>query len=372
MNITGKEVENRLYPNRDRERMGSRNVFLDLLEEAADAVGFKMLWLKEDYSKDKPYVFDESDLDSISEMIDSLKGENGRRLRKKNYRNTPGWYIDEVIEFFMSLAIQNGVDDADLWEQWLGMLVTTDCEVIRDGIREMTDEFEYDIVNNFFVVPWNAKDGVQDDHIPPVARLVFLEFILGNIDMPLEDIRGTYWFFRCKYEEDQYQDFRACGEYLRGLTDDQMRQYQAYIWNYLQCESAVDADKELAEKIDFWLDVEDGNGRLQDIKRQKQLLKIICERRNQIAEKFFCSGDGRVNMPKQNETVETLSAQYDTAYQRIFTALYEYRNFHEYRLNNPVAEDDKTMLEIGFERRFGEVMVKGENLKSKENQMPNS
>ena len=29
------------------------------------------------------------------------------------------------------------------------------------------------------------------------------------------------------------------------------------------------------------------------------------------------------------------------------------------------------MLEIGFERRFGEVMVKGENLKSKENQMTN-
>lgn len=47
--ITCNEIETRMYPDRDKERMGSINIVADMLHEVARAIGFNMDLLKEHY-----------------------------------------------------------------------------------------------------------------------------------------------------------------------------------------------------------------------------------------------------------------------------------------------------------------------------------
>ena len=127
-----------------------------------------------------------------------------------------------------------------------------------------------DIEKHYFVTPYTAEDALTDDYIPGTTKLVFLQFILGNIDADMSDIRGTYWFFKMKYEKKQYKDLHEAGKYLRSLSPEQFEQYKKDIYYHLEYDRTLEEDDDLAQMTDKWLKIEDGLGKLQDIKKQKK------------------------------------------------------------------------------------------------------
>lgn len=360
--LTCKEIETRMYPNRDKERMGSRNIVADMLHEVARAIGFSLDLLKEDFNKNKAFQFLETDYGEIKEFIETAKSPEGKKLRCKDYKGASGYFIDQVIEFFLMLAEHNGVKQDVLKEQWIKMCVKTECETVRYCIREITDEFEEDIEKHYFVTPYMAEDAFTDDCIPGTAKLVFLQFILGNIDADISDIRGAYWFFKMKYEEKRYKDLHEAGKYLRNLSSEQFEQYKEDIHYHLEYDKALEEDDDLVQMTVKWLNVEDGLGKLQDIKKQRKKLNLILERRNLHAEKIFKRSDNQVKMPayKQEETV-SLSEQFDLAYDYVFESLREYKYYWAYRQKVPMTEDNEMMMEIEFRQRFGTALFPKED-----------
>lgn len=352
--ITCKEIETRMYPNRDKERMGSRNMVADMLYEVANAIGFNMDLLKEDFNKNKSFQFLETDYEEIKEFIEAAKSIEGKKLRCKDYKGASGYFIDQVVGFFLMLAEHNGVKQDVLKEQWIKMCVQTECEIVRYCIREMTDEFEEDIEKHYFVTPYTAEDVFTDDCIPGPAKLVFLQFILGNIDADISDVRGTYWFYKMKYEKKRYEDMREVGKYLRSLSQEQLEQYKEDIHCYLECDKILEKNDDLTRMIDKWLRVEDGQGKLQDIKNQKKRLEEILTRRNLHMENIFKDRDNQVQMPdyKQEEKV-SLSEQFELAYDYVSKSQKEYKSYWAYRQKVPMTEDNEMMMEIEFRQRFG-------------------
>lgn len=360
--ITCKEIETRMYPDRDKERMGSRNIVADMLHEVARAIGFNMDLLKEDFNKNKAFQFLETDYEEIKEFMEAIKSPEGKKLRCKDYKGASGYFIDQVMEFFLMLAEHNGVEQDVLREQWIKMCVQTECETVRYYIREMTDEFEEDIEKHYFVTPYTAEDALTDDYIPGTAKLVFLQFILGNIDADMSDIRGTYWFFKMTYVEKRYKDLYEAGKYLRSLSPEQLEQYKKDIYYHLEYDKVLEEDDDLAQMTDEWLKIEDGLGKLQDIKKQKKNLEMILARRNLHAENIFKCMNNQVKMPayKQEERV-SLSEQFDLAYDYVFESLREYKSYRAYRQKVPMTEDNEMMMEIKFRQRFGTALFPKED-----------
>ena len=56
-----------------------------MLNEIADAIGFNMLYLREDYSDAKGYLIDEEDIPLLKEMVEMAKSSSGKRIRCKDY-----------------------------------------------------------------------------------------------------------------------------------------------------------------------------------------------------------------------------------------------------------------------------------------------
>jgi hypothetical protein len=358
--MTCKEIETRMYPDRDKERIGGRNIVADMLYEVAVAIGFNMDLLKDGFNKDKNFKFLEDDYEAFQDFMEAAKSPEGKRLRCKDYKGATGIFIEQMGDFFLLLAAHNGVEPSQLREQWLKICVKTNCEGVRWCIREMTDELEEDIENRYFMTPYIAEDGFTDDNVPEIAKLVFLQFILGNIDEDMSDIRGTYWFFKMKYEENQYRELHEAGDYLRSLSAEQFDQFKKDIHDHLQYDKIIDADDELARMTDEWLKIEDGQGKLQDIKKQKKKFEQIVKRRNHHAEEIFKGMDNRVEMlAAEKKGGFSLSEQFDIAYERIFDAFKEYRSFQAYRDKVPMTEDNEKIMEIEFEQRFGVAMYLG-------------
>lgn len=98
--ITCKEIETRIYPNRDKERKGSRNIVADILYEVARAIGFNMDLLKEDFNKNKAFQFLETDYEEIKEFIEAAKSPEGKNFDARITKAASGYFIDQVMEFF--------------------------------------------------------------------------------------------------------------------------------------------------------------------------------------------------------------------------------------------------------------------------------
>lgn len=351
--MTCKDIENRLYPGRDKERMGSRNLVADMLHEVADSIGFNIEFLKENFNKNKSFQFIESDYDKIKEFMEIAKSPEGKRLRCKDYAGATGYVIDKTSDFYLLLAEHNGVESAVLREQWLKICVHTKCEIIRCCIREMTDEFEEDIDNRFFVTPCTAEDGFTDDCIPEIAKFVFLEFISGNIDWDISVIRGTYWFFKMKYESMQFEEMKKAGDYLRSLSAEQMEQLKRDIHSRLKYEDTIEKDEDLVKMTEEWIKIEEGQGRLKDIKIQKKRLEKIMDRRNSYVKNMYPNIDKQIEMPEFDwEEEVSFTEQCIIAYNRIFQSYREYKSYQAYRKKNPRTDENEMLMEIEFRQRF--------------------
>lgn len=349
--MTAKELETKMFAL-DEKRMGSRNMVVDMLSEVATALDFDMTLLKSNMNKDKTYNFADADYDAFVHFMDAAKSKEGKRLRCKDYVGATGSFIEKMQDFFMMLAEHNGVDQEILDEQWLKMQVATDCEILRSYLREITTDFEEDIEKFYFRDNYNTNDIFCDDHIDGVRKYVFLSYMIGNVDAPIEEIRGVYWFYKMHYEQITFDELKLAGEYIRSLSPIQKKQYKEHIRESLHYECLIEKDDQLGEMINKWNTIEEGGGKLQDMKKQKGNLIKILERQDDYAKKIFAKITDELPA-MQGKAAISLKNQYMKADKNLLNSMKEYRQYLQERKQCPMTEQNERLFEIEFRQRFG-------------------
>ncbi len=78
----------------------NKNLTSDNLKDIAEAVGFDVRYLCEEFNTAIGYLFEESDVSIINEMIDLSKTKEGRKARCKVYDKETCDVIARWIEIF--------------------------------------------------------------------------------------------------------------------------------------------------------------------------------------------------------------------------------------------------------------------------------
>lgn len=359
--MTCKEVESRLYPNRSLDRMGGKNIVSDLLYEVADSIGFKLNLLKQDFNPNKPFRFLESDYNAIEEFMRIAKTPYGKRLRCNDYKGATGPIIEQVTDFFLMLSEHNGNIQSTLFEQKLAIYLHTDFESVRFHIRQKTGAFEEDIEKNFFIIPYTSKDGATDDYISGMAQLIFLQFILRNPNLSRIHICGVYWFFKLQYEQKQAEKFHDIGKYIRSLLLEEREELRDRLVSEIKCDQAMAEDQDLQKKLDIWLNIEEGGGKLQDMRMQKKRGKEILNSINDYKEKMIKFPVSITDAPSVMNSPYPLSKQYHEAEELLTKAQREYNTYKAFRRKVPMTSDNESILEIEFYRRFGNLLFSESN-----------
>ena len=87
----------------------NKNLLADMLNEIAEAIGFNMLYLREDYSEAKGYLIDEEDIPLLNEMVEIAKSSAGKRIRCKDFSVDYAETLEYFMEAFVVLAAHNSV-----------------------------------------------------------------------------------------------------------------------------------------------------------------------------------------------------------------------------------------------------------------------
>lgn len=360
MSMTCKDVEEKIYGYKREPGDTGKNLVADLLKELAESIGFNLDFLKEDGNKNKPFRFQDEDIEILRWIVEAAKSKQGKRLRCHDYEGAGGEFVDSILDAFVQLAVGNGVDSAEIYCQGIKVQAYTRNISVRDCIRAMTDCFEDDINTKFFLAPDRSANGIEDDHMDGVDRQVFLEFILSNIDEDIKDIRGIYWFFVQEKHGNEVRALRKSGDYLRQLTREQMEQFKKDILNRLEFDRALNEDEEYLESMERLSYLEDGQGKLQDQKKKKAVIVKTLDIMDRYAKEHLRPKDERVELPKISEDLLDAVGHYNQSYDELFRAIQQFRSMKAYRINNPVNDENETILEIGYRQRFGTPMFQAE------------
>lgn len=90
--------------NGKKSELSNKNLLADTLNEIAKALNFNMLLLREDFSNAKGYLFDEDDLDLLTEMALQAKSSAGKRVRCNDFSIIHSAVIDFFINAFLTLV----------------------------------------------------------------------------------------------------------------------------------------------------------------------------------------------------------------------------------------------------------------------------
>ena len=282
------EVGRKIYGSRYRGR-SNKNLYADLLQEVSSAMGFDLTLLKENRVKAGKYILFEEDLELHREIWEKAKSAEGKRLRCRDYVGAGGLLVDWFMNSLLYLAEKAGAAPELLQAAYLKMMTYTKNIVLRDCIRELTDEFEDDIEHRFFITEGDLEGQhcLDDDYISPEGETAFLQFLIANIDEAMEDIRGTYWFFKMNFEEkEKHRLFDEIGEFKKKDAAEK-EQFKEDMMARLSFDKAVNEDEELGALLREAVEIEEGKGRLQDNKRKKGLAQEIADRLDAHARQYL-------------------------------------------------------------------------------------
>ena len=352
-------VNGQLHQRGQINSKSHKNLFSDLLHELAVAIGFDIRLLHEDGVKTKRFLFLESDIDDLKALEERMLSKAGKRLRCNDYEGAGGKFVYEMMNMLLTLAEHAGVEDKDLNSQYLHMMIRTDFIVIRERIRMDTDELEADIDERFFVEKGDLEgvDVLEDDHMNGTAKLTFLQFIDAHyLRFGIEDIRGIYWFYKLEMYELYHNDFMEEVDYIKSLTDEEREQFAQYALERIHFDDVVSQDDERNDMLEEFMRIAKGGGKLQDIKKQKKRLVSIFDKDEEKAKGILKTPMPKPdNMPSKKK-VDIVSDYIEKGI-LLDKAARKYFSFKNYRLNHPVENKDKTILELDFEKRFGVDMV---------------
>lgn len=353
-------VEKKVYEGK-KSAKSNKYLYSDLLAETSRAVGFDLTLLHEDQCKNKRFVFLEEDVEMLKTLKEFMESKKGKRLRCKDYKGAGGDFVYDIIEILYTLGLHAGVSEQEMWDLRLNMLIYTDGIVLKDTIIELSDEFQYDIENYFFIEEGDL-DGLHcldDDHFTGVGKIVFLEYILTHIEMDLSDVRGVYWFYRDYMEDRHHAAFMKEVDYVKSLTDDEREQFKNYLMEQLEYEKLVNNNEEHSNLIYEFLKVENGKGRLQDLKKQKAKLINIFEIEKDVAENIIKTKVPQSEKYYKKTEARGLVKEYIEAICEVREAEAMFYLWKCYRKKHLVSFEEQTIREIEFKERFGTELFYG-------------
>lgn len=346
--------KDKLHPSENPMTKSNKNLLSDLLHEVADAMDFDMTLLQEDNVKNKPYLFEESDIELLAEMATQAKSSEGKRIRCKDFTLEYADTVEYFITAFLELAKHNNVSDEVLFEAEFKMYARTDFVVMKRDVGILTDEFDVDLERHFFAPTDYLPD--EDDELTKSDKLMFLVFMCQNPDIDAKTMRGIYW---CFVEERQSRNRDKSIKQLRELSQEEKKKLVEGAVHQVKFENRLHEDDEYVETITEFVKIESGGGKLQDRKKVIPLAKKLCEIMDRNADDFMTTEEyakGEPDFKKARPKEENIRENISESREALNDAISYYNSFRAYRSNHPLTSDDERMIEVFFKQRFDEDM----------------
>ncbi len=348
---------NREYFSKRGFTKSNKNQAADYFTELADSLGFSLDLLKEGHNPNARYCFHEEDVDTVFAILDSAKSAEGKRLRCRDYKGA-GWrFIASMVEALLYLMQANGATFMTVWEQEYHIAVKTGFVIQTEILKELKPELSADLDEKFFL-----SDSLiyEEDGFTHADRYTFLNFVLEHVDFDAKDIRGVYWFWKTDNEGRSTEETIKAARQLRTKTPEEMESFKKRILGRIHWDQAVENDEDLQKILRRWHDIETGGGKLKDNKLRKPLAFQALEKIKQHAEEHL-PVDSHAAFSKDDtdgaEDITFAEAMFEGE-EHLAMACNHYSSYKQYRKEHPLeSEDDKMMVEIMFEGRFGVLLL---------------
>lgn len=337
-----------------KSQSSNKNLLADMLNEIAEAVGFSMLYLREDFSDAKGYLIDEEDIPLLKDMAEIAKSSSGKRIRCKDYSVEYAETIDFFIDSFLLLAAHNGVPTEMLEKMEFQMNAKTGFSGMKHDLK-LLDETLYMESERYFFAP-NDFFPDEDDELTDTDRFVFLQFLLAHTDEDIKLIRGIYWSFH-ELRESSNRD-----EYLKqihAMTDEERHQMMERVSHHLEFESRLREDEEYEDTIVEFAKIVSGQGKLKDKKKELPLAKKLCKIMDRNADGFLTTEEyafGEPKFAKSRPVDESIGQRFTESHSMLRKAVEFYYSLRAYRKTHPLTSEDENMIEYFYRQRFGENM----------------
>lgn len=348
---------NHMYFEKRGFNRSNKNQAADYFAELADSLGFSLDLLKEGHNHNGKYCFQDKDVNTVFAILDWAKSSEGKRLRCRDYRGA-GWeFIERLVQSLLKLMRSNGATSMTIWEQEYRMAITTDFAIQAEKIKGLKPELSEDLDGKFFVTESVIH---EEDGFTSADRFTFLSFILEHLDFDAKNIRGVYWFWKSDNESRSAKETIREARKFRDKTPEEIEEFKQYLMGQLHFDQAVEADKELQETLQKWRDIETGGGKLKDNKLRKPLAHQVLDKLDQHAKEHLTS----VSIDTSTQGGESDSEEASFAElmfdgeKHLSLACNHYSALKQYRREHPLtSEDDKRLIEIMFENRFGSPLI---------------
>lgn len=346
--------KDKLHPLENPRTKSNKNLLSDLLHEVAEAIDFDMTLLQEDYAKQKPYLFEEDDIELLAEMAEKAKSSDGKRIRCKDFALEYADTVDFFITAFLSLAKHNDVSADILFEVEYKMYARTDFVVLKRDVGILTDEHDVDMERYYFAPTDYLPD--EDDELTKSDKFMFLVFMCQNPDIDAKTMRGIYW---CFVEERQGRNRDKSIKQLHEMSKEDKEKLVESVVHQAHFENRLHEDDEYVETIKEFVKIESGGGKLQDRKKVIPLAKNLCAIMDRNADDFMTTEEyakGEPDFKNARPKEENIRENILESREALNDAICYYNSFREYRNNHPLTSDDERMIELFFRQRFDEDM----------------
>lgn len=355
-NLIDMDFVNRKYYGKSKQKITTnKNQAADLLHEVAAAMGTDLSLMKERQVSNQRYVIRESDLEHICKMLDRAKKPDGKRLRCRDYRGAGAECIDFFIEAFCHLFMAAGCTEGRCNLERIAMQIKTEFVSMIASIEKTSPQLIEDIEKRFFAP--NEEYPVQDDHLGNADKFIFLYFMEQNPHIKREEFRAIYLCFCSEAEKRYMHDFMVEVRNFQKLGEAGVLEFKENLLSHMRFDEALEKDSPYQDALDEWYQVESGQGKLQDNKRRKTLVKKVCSEMNRVAAQHLIPAKpGATEAETTQKESDKLYHSIKEAEYLLHKALSLFISFVNRRLEEPISmlpKGKETFLEWMFQERFG-------------------
>ncbi len=234
------------------------------------------------------------------------------------------------------------------------MFKKTDYIVLKRKVEAACPQIAPCLYSTMFVPTDSMPD--DDDKLTATDAILFLEFIMGQSQLSKSEMCGLYWCFV------EMRDSKINEDFVNGLHEmdkDEKEHMFKNVKERVHFEGKLDNNPGYVSAMQELARIEGGQGKLQDKKKIRSLIKSIAEIMDKEADGVFDSVEytkGITNIPTKVEAIVTIEDEFGESREVFAKAIGWYNGLAKERFFTPVDERNETMLEMGYRSRFGEYM----------------
>lgn len=346
LNMTALNIELTSWNN----TKSNKNMTADLLNEIASVVGFDMKYLCENNNVAIGYAFEETDKSLIKKMLQLSKTKEGRSARCKKYDMSTVKVINKWFDIFCILAKHNGITCDEMKLQKIKMHKQTDYIILKKKLYEVHPDIE-SIAERCFFAPTNFFVE-QVDLLNEYDKILFLEFVTAQAKLTVKQICGIYWCFTKTRKGISNQQSI---DKLHKMTTDEKKIMIESAYRKACFKKTLGENQEYVATIEELAQIEGGEGKLQDKKRVKPLIKKMVAIMDKEAESILQESDYcTFNTTGENFDKKVVDVEkcFEESREVFRAAIDWYNELWCMRTFEPVDENNRTIIEMEYMFRF--------------------